>query len=144
ETVRGQVQGYLKRLPLDKAEYVRYRPLLEKHRREIMRLIETSRADEMHKVGRGIEDMLNDKGEKPLEKGNVSLGEFWARPDREVKDRRDDLEEFRTKALYGSPLVLTRKYGKGNVVAFLTTAGTKWSGWSGGEKSGVCSFTFPM
>src|SRR5262249_22826541 len=41
-------------------------------------------------------------------------------------------------------LVMTRKFGKGNVVAVLTSAGTKWSGWPGGKEGGAASFSYPM
>ncbi len=143
---------FLKKMPLNDPNYKKYQTLLDKH----YKLIEQAargRVDEMYRVAEAIDNMLNDRGDKPNDKDNVSLVEFWALPD--MKELKRDLLDFRRTALYGKPLVLTRQYGKGSVVAFMTTAGTGasdtskteydgWSGWSGGIDGGVSSFTFPM
>jgi hypothetical protein len=41
----------------------------------------------------------------------------------------------------GDPLVIARNFGKGRVVAVMTTAGRKWNNWAAG---GPASFTFPV
>lgn len=101
------------------------------------------RDDEMYKVIEAIDRMLLDRGDNPNDKeNNVSLEAYWALP--ETVDIRAELAAFRKDALLGAPLVVTRKVGKGNVVAFLTTPGEEWSGWSGGEFSGpVAHMSFP-
>ena len=43
--------------------------------------------------------------------------------------------------MYGDPLVLTKAFGKGQTVVFLTTAGKKWNDWAGG---GMASPTWPI
>ena len=44
-----------------------------------------------------------------------------------------DVESLRdTVTMYGDPLVVTKTYGKGETVAFLTTAGKQWNDWAGG------------
>src|SRR5262249_39745763 len=141
DATRGQVQKLLNRLPLNDPTYARYEDLLTKHKKKIEDLLLSGRGDEAYQpfeIGKALNEMLIDKGsqgavkdkEKDKEKQNVSLVEFWSR--REMQALRVDIEDFRRRALYGDPLLLTRKYGKGNVVSFLTTAGTTWSGWSGG------------
>jgi hypothetical protein len=146
---RGQVAALLRRLPIDDPKFAKYKEALSKHKLEIEKLLLGGRGDDVYqlfRVGQAIDAMLKDKGSqgaaKDKEDENVSLVEFWAR--RENQDLKEDIQTFRRDALYGAPLVLSRKVGKGNVVAFLTTAGTAWSGWSGGPKGGVSSFTFPM
>jgi hypothetical protein len=51
------------------------------------------------------------------------------------------VEQLRDTVQYGDPLVVVKKYGKGRVVAILTTAGKSWNLWSGGC---MASFTYPM
>src|SRR5262249_49342093 len=52
-----------------------------------------------------------------------------------------DFEDFRQLVQYGDPLVVVGRYGKGRVVAFLTTAGRSWNYWPGGCPA---SATYPM
>jgi hypothetical protein len=58
-----------------------------------------------------------------------------------MRDLKARFESFRKEVIYGDPLCLKRKYGKGTVIAFLTTAGTAWNEWAGG---GMVSWTYPM
>ena len=141
DTTSGPIDRLVKRIPVDDPKYKKYSALLAKHKKAIQTAA-GGRIDELYKVAKAFEEMLGDRGPKPGDKDNVSLVEFWELP--EMKDLKTDILGFRKDALYGSPLVLARTYGKGNVVAFLTTAGTRWSGWSGGKDSGAASFTFPM
>ncbi len=142
DNARSQMNRLLKRLPINEPAFKQYRELLQKHHELVRGVAGDARKDEMFKVAEALDAMLNERGAKPGEKDNVSLVDFWALP--ESKDLKADILNFRKDALYGSPLILTRKVGKGNVAAFLTTPGTKWSGWSGGRLGGVASFTFPM
>jgi len=89
--------------------------------------------DELHKLAQAIEAMLTDRG-NPSAPDNVDLTEFWNSP--EWIDMKNELETYRKDLLYGDTLSVMRKYGKGNVVAVLTTAGSKWNGWAGGPLSG--------
>jgi hypothetical protein len=141
DTFRTQTQRFLKRLPLDDQNFAKYHTLLNKHKKLIEQALLEVKSDESYKVAEAIDNMLNERG-NPTEKDNVSLLDFWAL--NEMKDLKTDLLSFRKAVLYGKPLVVTRKYGKGSVVAFMTSAGTEWSGWSGGLEGGVASFTFPM
>jgi Aerotolerance regulator N-terminal len=161
---RTQIQTLVKRLPVDETEMnklfagrpaefrkdlVKYIPLLEAHRDRIIQA-SLGKEDKMYLVAEAFDDMLQGRNPNPVKEEpkvddktkKVSLVDFWALS--EVKTLKEDIQNFRKDALYGSPLVVTRRYGKGNVVACLTTAGSKWSGWSGGELGGVSSFTFPM
>src|SRR5262249_36747831 len=115
---RGKMQKLLERLPVNNDAYRKYQSLLKKHKDALEQLMLEAKPDQMYLIARGFEEMFNDKGDKPKDKDNVSLVEFWARP--EMKDLREDILDFRRVSLYGDPLAVTSKYGKGNVVAFLT------------------------
>jgi hypothetical protein len=153
DTTRTYVKKqFIDRIPVSDPNYKQYQALLKKHK-QLIDQASLGQGDEMYKIAEAIDNMLNERGDKPNDKDNVSLQTFWALPDQQELKR--DLLNFRKSALYGKPLVLTRKYGKGSVVAFMTTAGTGWdgqkaakyngwSGWSGGLDGGVASFTFPM
>src|SRR5207249_4147819 len=75
DAARGQVQGLIKRLPIDDPAYKKYEPLLSKHKNLIEQAYIEAKPDEMYKVAQALETMLNDKGAKPKEKDNVSLVE---------------------------------------------------------------------
>jgi hypothetical protein len=73
-----------------------------------------------------------------------------ARPDMNVLWRQTSMQSLKTQIetlietlRYGDPLVVARPYGKGRIVACLTTAGTssKWNDWGAGS---VISGTYPI
>jgi hypothetical protein len=142
---RKQARNLIDRLPLKDDTYKKFHPLLKKHYDAILKILEDG-GSEMHVLTKQMDQMLADPGDPPKGKeARISLvNDFWTLP--EMKELKADFVEYREKALYGAPLMLTRKYGKGNVVAFLTSAGTAWSGWPalGGELGGVASRTYPM
>ena len=45
-----------------------------------------------------------------------------------MRSLKDEIDAFRSTLKYGDPLVVTRPFGKGRVLAFLTTAGTLRAG----------------
>ena len=147
DLISKQAGDLIKRLPISDPNYKKYKGLLEKHAKLITDA-KNGQAHELYRLAEAFDKLLADRGDKPGEKDNVSLLDFWKLP--EMKDLKTDILAFKRDTLYGDPLVVTRHYGKGNVVAFLTTAGTKWSGWPGDNPrggirlGGVASFTFPV
>ncbi len=123
-----------------------YKDRVEYWRKEIFSVLESAKADELYRLAGVLDQLLNDKGDrvvpKPGEKGEpkgVDFTLFWAAP--EVRELRARIEQFRQQVQYGDPLAVTRKYGKGRILAFMTTAGRGWNDWSGGCPA---SYTFPM
>src|SRR5262249_17743774 len=150
---RRSISALMNELPVNDPELQKKQALLDRLKKFKDNILRASAGgkNEMYKVAQAIDEMLNDPGSKPGDpKENVSLKDIWAAPDhREVRNR---LREFRKDVLYGSPLVVSRKVGKGNSVAFLTTAGgaargdkdPPWNGWAGGKYAGTAMFSYPM
>src|SRR5207237_8577660 len=59
----------------------------------------------------------------------------------EQQELKTNFEQLRDAVKYGDPLIVARRFDKGQVVAILTSASTRWNEWAGG---GFASFTFPM
>ncbi len=90
---------------------------------------------------RVFDDLVHDPGAKD-DADRPSMPELWAHP--KMKALKDEIDAFRDTLQYGDPLVVTRPYGKGRVLAFLTTAGTSprglppvaWNDWAGSPIAG--------
>jgi hypothetical protein len=110
------------------AKYEKYRPGLKRHHAAIR---DALGGEQLYVLASSLEALLSDKGntEKP-DPQHPNLEEFWQLP--EQQNLRKRLDEYREVVQYGDPLVLTKRFGKGNVVAFLTTAGKAWNKWPGG------------
>ncbi len=112
----------------------RYVPLLEKARHDVITALGTSY---LGNLVTAVDRLLNDPGTDK----EPGLRELWTNA--KLAGLRRDLEEFRDAVLYGDPLVVSRRVGKGKVVACLTAAGTasNWNDWGGGSQA---SWTYPM
>src|SRR5262249_48321987 len=96
---------------------------------------------------RAIDMLLKDPGVQ----GNPQrphMAALWVHP--KLLALREQWETFRDRVLYGNPLAVSRRYGKGRVVAVLTSAGTKyttpkgtesWNNWGGGS---FASFSYEV
>jgi hypothetical protein len=136
---QGSAQEILDKLPVDDPRYEKYKARLDLHKRAVR---DTLTGKALHQLARALENMLRDPVDpKEKEGGVASLEEFWNLPDGDIQSLKDQVENFRKAVLYGDPLVITHHFGRGRVVAFLTTAGRKWNDWAGG---GPASPTYPM
>src|SRR5439155_1736885 len=106
---------------------------------------------DLFQLAQALEALTSDPGEK----GNNEkprMEDLWKHPD--MKNLASEIREFRDTVLYGDPLVVSKRVGKGRVVAYLTTAGTsprrgvagedmvQWNNWGAGEK--VVSMFYPF
>jgi hypothetical protein len=93
-----------------------------------------------------LDAMLKDRGPEN-EPQRPDMAALWAQP--RMLSLAGQINEFREAVLYGDPLVVARSYGKGRVIAILTSAGTSprgpynvaWNDWGGGSLS---SFSYPI
>jgi hypothetical protein len=115
----------------------KYIPELEKARRDVITALGTKY---LGNLVAAIDRILNDPGsdQEPVRPG---LKELWAQS--KLVGLQRQLQEFHDTVLYGDPLVVSRRVGKGKVVACLTAAGTatNWNDWGGGSQA---SWTYPM
>jgi hypothetical protein len=115
--------------------YEAYRPGLVQHTRAVRDALGDK---PLHELANALEDLLHDQGEANDPK-RPNLVELWGQPD--LKGLRGRVERLRQTVKYGDPLVVASRYGKGKVVAFLTTAGGAWNDWAGGSPA---SITYPL
>jgi hypothetical protein len=115
----------------------KYVPELERARRDVINALGTPY---LGNLVAAVDRLLNDPG-SDKEPVRPALRDLWAHG--KLAAVRRQLEEFRDAVLYGDPLVVTRRVGRGKVVACLTAAGTasNWNDWGGGSQA---SWTYPM
>ncbi len=68
--------------------------------------------------------------------GTVSISRYFATVDPLPESAHTSVEVL-ARLRNGAPLVVERQFGKGRVVAFLTTAGPEWNNWTRGNPSFV-------
>jgi hypothetical protein len=108
---------------IDLPKNEKYAETLKRYRAQL-RQIAGSTAD-LYVLGEALSFLLEDKGsDNPADK-RPSLIDFWAQADNALL--REDLEKLRDEVKYGDPLYVSKPYGKGRVVAFLTSAGASWN-----------------
>jgi hypothetical protein len=99
-----------------------------------------------------LDKLLNDPGDPPPDMDKPedaakprrpSMVELWGRP--QLKAIAAELNQIRESALYGDPLLVARPYGKGKVVAFLSSAGPQnnWNKLADGDPGSGSTFA-PM
>jgi hypothetical protein len=134
---QATAQDILDSLPVDDPAFAKYRPGLERHRRAIR---DTLTGKALYPLANALDALLHDRGEAS-DPEHPNLTEFWELTDPKVQQLRTRVDRFRETVQYGDPLVVASRYGRGRVVAFLTTAGKKWNDWAGG---GPASVTYPV
>lgn len=143
DSYKERARGLLGRIPYDDPAQEKFQKLLRKHERAIK---ESLAADSQYRVGQALEALLNDPGDAAQ---NIpGMKEFWAQP--LLRPLAREYEEFRKNILFGDPLAIARKLGKGKVAAILTPAGTKptvpgvtdgWNEWGAGSP---VSWSYPV
>lgn len=135
----GNAQDILKELqvPSDDPRYVKYRPGLEYHRAAIRQALS---GKVLNPLAIALENLLKDKGVQN-NPDRPNLEEFWELSDAAIIKLRARVDKFRESVQMGDPLVVASRFGKGRVVAVLTSAGRSWNDWAAG---GPASFTFPV
>jgi hypothetical protein len=118
-------------------DVAKYLPELEKARREVITALGTQYLGNLVVA---LDGLLNDPG-STQEPSRPGLKELWGRP--KLAGVQRQLQEFHDTVLFGDPLLVSRRVGKGKVVACLTAAGTAshWNDWGGGSQA---SWTYPM
>jgi hypothetical protein len=136
EDYRGRAMELNNAIPAADEKHEKFRASLEGYQRQIR---DAAAGEFLFTLGNVLERMLSDRGDPKNLKDRPDLKEFWDLP--ENQKLRNDLNALRETVQYGDPLVLSNRYGKGHVVAFLTTAGKGWNDWAGGCPA---SWTYPM
>jgi hypothetical protein len=132
-----------KKLPLENgaapAKYEKYITALKRHRDNMRKALAEGKY--IYELANALDDMLSDAGDpdkKDPKRPNLK-DEFWQLP--EQRELRGQFNALLDTVRYGDPLVVDKRFGKGHVVAVLTSASTRWNEWAGGS---LVSFTFPL
>ena len=115
----------------------KYQKGLERHRRVIETIVAPTSEKKAHHLAAAIEAMLQDKGKEKERDEHPNLTEFWSYGDPKVSSLRKDAIDLRDQAKYGDAFIIGSLYGKGKVVAVMTSAGKEWNEWGGGSDASV-------
>jgi hypothetical protein len=131
------VRGPALRKIMENDELKKYQKGLERHRRIIESIVSPTSDKNAFALAAALEAMLQDKGKEKDAGEYPNLTEFWAYPDPKVSSLRKDVVDLRDQAKFGDPFIVAGNYGKGKVVAIMTTAGKEWNEWGGGSDAAV-------
>ena len=119
-------------------EFQKYGKRFDQLLRDVELRVQPGREFKAYHLAEEIEKLLTDKGQKGVV---PDMSEFWASPDPNIQTLQGQLTRLREQVHYGDPFVVAQTYGKGRVVAVMSTAGKDWNKWSGGS---LAEPTYPM
>ncbi|HYV37862.1 MAG TPA: BatA domain-containing protein [Gemmataceae bacterium] len=128
----NEVSQFVKTLPVDRPEYREYRNGLALHGKNLLSAVSSGTKVPAYKVAELVDRMLVDRGKDSDKDTFPNLVEFWDLRDPLVQDLKRDAMNLRKTLLYSSPLVVVKDFGRGRVVAWMTTAGKEWNLWPDG------------
>jgi hypothetical protein len=102
-------------------KFEKYAETLGRFRTELRRIAGSTA--ELYQLGEALTFMLEDKGDDATKR--PGLVDFWAHADN--AQLREDFEKLRDEVRYGDPLYVAKPFGKGRVIAFMTSAGASWN-----------------
>jgi hypothetical protein len=130
-----EVSGILDTL-ISSSKTAKYRPALERYQRSMRELLAGDKP--LYELANLLDTLLHDRGD-PNDPGRISLVELWE--ESENQKLRTRIDSVRQTVQLGDPLVIASQFGKGHVVAFMTSAGRNWCDWAGGS---LASPTYPV
>jgi hypothetical protein len=127
----------MERLPLQDEAYKPYWPGLKRHADAIRAIVAPGSEQKAYKLADELDNLLTDKGKDDKSADYPNLTSFWYDPNPKISSLRDDVKALSDLVKYGDPFVVAQRYGKGRVVAVMTTAGKEWTDWPGGCEASV-------
>ncbi len=115
------------------ADYAKYVPGVKAHFDKIERLVAPGSELKAYQLAPALDDMLKDQGKEDKNRDKVNLTEFWTSSDPKVQALRRQVVRLHDEAKYGDAFVIGQQFGKGRVVACMTSAGKDWNNWGGGS-----------
>jgi hypothetical protein len=126
-------------------------PKLDKYRKRLQEHLD--KIQEVAKVGSPVEykgfhlasriqALFNDPGSRDSKPPVPAMTDFWATGNEDIEALKKELTTLRNDVSYGDPFIITRKFGKGKVVAVMSTAGKDWNEWCAGSLSSVTFLPF--
>jgi uncharacterized membrane protein len=106
---------------IDNSKWDKYADTLRRFRGELRRIAGST--SELYQLGEALTLLLEDRGDEGAKR--PGLVDFWAHADN--AQLREDFEKLRDEVKYGDPLYVAKPFGKGRVVAFMSSAGASWN-----------------
>jgi hypothetical protein len=124
---KEEAQRLLKQLPLADDRYATYQKLLKDHQRKVMEVLANGK--QLYQLANAVEAMLTDTAD-PKDKPKPDLRAFWQQLAQ--AELLGGFQRLMESVRFGDPLLVGRKFGKGHVLAYLTTAGSAWTDFPNG------------
>lgn len=106
---------------IDNTKNEKYAETLKRYRGELRRIAGSTA--ELHVLAEALRALLEDKGDEATKR--PALIPFWAQAENAAL--RDEFKKLQEEVSFGDPLYVAKPYGKGRVVAFMTSAGASWN-----------------
>jgi hypothetical protein len=120
-------QALLNKIPTDDETAGPYAKLLKEHQRRIKDVLGNGK--QLYQLANAIEAMLNDTAD-PKDASKPDLRAFWQQPAH--AELQSGFKRLVESVRFGDPLLVSRKFGKGTVLAFMSTAGSAWNDFPNG------------
>jgi uncharacterized membrane protein len=101
----------------------KYIPVLREIRGELRKIAGSTA--ELYILSQALDQLLEYEGVKDPAANKPSLVDFWAMSDNAAL--KEEIQKLRDEVKFGDPLYVAKPFGKGRVVAFLTSAGASWN-----------------
>ncbi|MGF1582771.1 MAG: BatA domain-containing protein [Gemmataceae bacterium] len=131
-----------------KDDFKQYRNRIQDYVDQLRLLVEPGRGGKAYELARTLEDMIQDQGgpTKIGQRPRPNLTQFFAlaQTNPDVRRVTRQIKKLIAESKYGSPFLVTQQFGKGRVIAMMTTAGKKafadtkamkWNDWPGGSQA---------
>jgi hypothetical protein len=136
-TVAGITRGVNGKGILQNPDFAKYRSSVQRHFQQIEDVAKPGSEAKAHQLAARIDALLTDKGNPQIKDGPPDLTVLWDNGDPKVRSVKRDLENLRDEVRFGDAFMVIQDFGKGKVLAVMSTAGKDWNDWGGGSASSV-------
>ena len=123
-------------------ELKKYHTRFQRHLNDIVELVRPGSEARAYHLANKIDFFLTDKGSTQQKELFPDMTEFWASSNDKVQSLKRELTNLRDQVSYGDAFIVAQNFGKGKVVAVMSTAGKDWNDWAGGSAASVLYPTF--
>jgi len=137
DTVASITRGPNGRGIIEHPEFAKYRSAVQRYFQLIEDAAKPGSDLKAHQLAARIDALLTDKGNPQIKDGPPDLTVLWDNGDSKVRSVKRDLENLRDEVRFGDAFMVVQDFGKGKVLAVMSTAGKDWNDWGGGSASSV-------
>ncbi len=137
QAVLDITRGEKLRTLMDDPENAKYRRGLKRHLEDIEALVGPGSEKKAYHLAAAFDRLLKDQGKEKERDAYPNLTEFWSSSDPRVQALRREIKGLSDQVQYGDPFVIAQTFGKGRVVAVMSTAGKEWNDFAGGSAASL-------